>query len=409
MKNHSYVNASNPAQFSAKTIARTGVAVFAAVMTAYCAELSLPQSAAAPGANLLLPVNFVSQSASVTGIQFDLQYDSSALSLTANVGDAARTSGKTLYSRDQAPGLTRFLIVGLNQNLLVDGILINLSANVSSNAPAGTYPLKLRNVVATDGSGRAVTVKSVDGSITVQRTTATGSRLQSAGVLSGASFVPGPLAPGEIVTLLGAGIGPASPQLPTGSPTSTLLDGTSVLFDGTPAPLLYAAPNQINAITPYNINNKAPTELQITQRGPTIADLQLPVADTAPAIFTLDSSGTGQGAILNQDGTINSPSNPADKGSVVVLFATGAGQTDPPGTDGKIAADVLPKPLLPVSVQIDSADAKVLYAGAAPTLVAGVLQVNCVVPANARSGYTVSVVLTVGTTSSPAGVTLALK
>jgi uncharacterized protein (TIGR03437 family) len=211
-----------------------------------------------------------------------------------------------------------------------------------------------------------------------------------------------------MVTLVGAGIGPALPQLPAGSPTSTVLDGTGVLFDGTPAPLLYAAPNQVNAIAPYGIDKKVSTQVQVTQRGQAIADLQLSVADASPAIFTTDGSGVGQGAILNQDSTVNSPSNPAGKGSIIVMFATGAGQTDPAGIDGQIAGDTLPKPLLGVSAQIAGLDAKVLYAGAAPGMVAGVLQVNCLVPLDSPSGYAVPIVLSVGKTSSPAGVTVAI-
>ena len=387
------------------------LALFAAVTAANCAQLSLPSPTAPPASSLLLPVTFVSQSASVTGIQFDLQYDNSALSLSATIGETARTSGKTLYLWNLSPGQMRFLIVGLNRDPFVDGALINLFVNVSSNAPGGTYPLKLLNVVATDPSAQAVTVRPVDGVVAVQGIAGSGSRLQPAGVLNGASLLPGPVAPGEIVTLLGAGIGPPSPQLPNGSPTSPVLNGTSVLFDGTPAPLLYAAPNQVNAITPYGIHNKASALVEVTQRGQPVAAVLVSVVDTSPAVFTMDGSGVGPGAVLNQDYTVNSPSAPAEKGSVIMFFATGAGQTDPPGADGQITGDTLPlpQPLLPVTVQIGGLDAKVLYAGAAPGLVAGVLQVNCIVPSDSPSGYAVPIMLTVGNISSPAGVTLAIK
>jgi uncharacterized protein (TIGR03437 family) len=382
--------------------------IFAALTAANCAQLSLPTTTAPPATSLLLPVAFASQSASVSGIQFDLQYDISALSLTATVGDAARTSGKTLYFEDLAPGQRRFVIVGLNQDSFVDGTLINLFASVSSNAAGGTYPLKLLNVVATDPSAQAVTINPVAGGITVQGTAGSGSRLQPEGVLNGASLLPGPVAPGEIITLLGAGIGPSSPQQPSQSPTSTALNGTSVLFDGTPTPLLYAAPNQVNAIAPYALQNEASTQVQITQAGQPVAQLLISVVASAPAIFTVDGSGVGPGAILNQDNTQNSPSNPAEKGSVVMLFATGAGQTNPPGADGQITGSILPKPLLPVSVQIGGLEARVVYAGAAPGMVAGILQVNCVVPMEAPSGYAVPILLSVGKTSSQAGVTLAI-
>jgi uncharacterized protein (TIGR03437 family) len=295
-----------------------------------------------PAPAFVLAASFTSQSASATGIQFDLQYDNSALRLITTVGEAARMSGKTLSLGNPALGQMRFLIVGLNRKPIIDGTLVNVFVNLSPTAPSGTYALKLLNVVATDSSAQAVTVGAIDGGITVQGSAGSGSRLQPAGVLNGASLRPGPVASGEIVTLVGAGIGPASPQMPTVSPTNTVLDGTSVLFDGTPAPLLYVTPNQINVIAPYGLSKKVSTELQVTQRGQAIADLRLSVADAAPAIFTMDGSGVGQGAILNQYSTVNSPSIPAEKGSIIVVFATGAGQMYPPGTDGQIAGDTLP-------------------------------------------------------------------
>src|SRR5205085_2772578 len=140
-----------------------------------------------------------------------------------------------------------------------------------------------------------------------------------------------------------------------------------------------------------------------------VAQTQLSGAAAAPALFTANSSGTGQGAILNQDGTANGASAPAARGSVVALFATGAGETSPSGVDGAISGDPLPRPTLPVSVKIGGVDAEILYAGAAPGLVAGVLQVNCRIPASVSSGSSVPVVLTAGTASSRIGVTLAVK
>ncbi len=308
------------------------------------------------------------------------------------VGAAARAAAKSLNFWDLAPGQRRFVIAGLNQNPLADGVLANLFANVTSTAPAGAYPLKLLNVVASDPSAQAVAVQTVDGAVTVQGSANSGAPLQSAGVLSAASLLPGPVAPGEIVTLLGAG-----------------LSGVTVLFDGTPAPLLYSAPNQVNAIAPYSIRNKASTQLQVVQQGQPLAALSIPVVAAAPAIFTVDGSGVGPGAILNQDYSVNSPSNPAAAGSAIMIFATGAGQTNPPGVDGQLAAAPLPQPVLPVSVQIAGLDAQVLYAGAAPGLIAGMLQVNCLVPLDSPSGLTVPIVLTIGTTPSQSPVTLAIQ
>jgi uncharacterized protein (TIGR03437 family) len=394
---------------AAKVALLASVAFFAQSPVVLSSQVSLPGQSAAPGSSIVIPVAFATQGGSVSGVQFDLQYNSSAMSLAATVGDAARNSGKRPYLADLAPDKRRFLVVGFNQNLIPDGTLVNLFVNLNPNAPNGVYRLKLSNIVGTDPDGRAAPVTGTDGEVTVQGAVGQAVRLQPVGVLSGASLLFGPVAPGEVVTLFGSGIGPASPQEPTDSQSSTDLAGTRVLLDGTPAPLLFAALNQINAVVPYGVSGKAATKVQVTYQGQVIAVLFLSVTATAPAIFTLDSSGVGPGAILNQDKTVNSPSNPTGKGSVVELYATGAGQTDPPGKDGQVAGDALSKPVLPVSVQIGGLDAGVLYAGAAPGLIAGVLQVNCQVPANVATGYSVPVVLTVGRASSQPGVTLAVQ
>ena len=107
---------------------------------------------------------------------------------------------------------------------------------------------------------------------------------------------------------------------------------------------------------------------------------------------------------------MNSASNGAVPGSVVSIFATGEGQTNPPGIDGSINAPTLPvpAPLLPVTAQIAGQPAQVTYYGAAPGELAGVLQVNAVVPANVQRGTSVSVVIQEGTASSET-VTLFIK
>jgi uncharacterized protein (TIGR03437 family) len=132
------------------------------------------------------------------------------------------------------------------------------------------------------------------------------------------------------------------------------------------------------------------------------------VALTAPGIFTADSTGSGQAAVLNQDGSLNSASNPASPGTIITLYATGEGQTNPAGVDGKIANSApYPAPIQPVSVLIGDLAGVVQYAGAAPQLVAGVMQVNVQVPTGIAASAAVPVVLTVGGVASPA-VTIAV-
>ena len=375
--------------------------------TAFSSQIILPNESAAPGATILVQLGFASQTSSVSGVQLDIQYDSSVLSLAATLGDSAMSSGKNLYAVDLAANEKRFLIIGLNQILIADGNLMNLYVKISPNAPKGAYSLALSSVCGTDPLGQPLVVTGTNGTLTV--TAGSVGQPQLTGIENSGSFLRGPLAPGELVTLVGTGIGPSSAQIPSGSATNTVLGGTSVLFDSKPAPLLYAAPNQINAIVPYGVSGETTTQVTVTAQGQTIATTAQNVAAAASAIFTIDASGTGPGAILNQDSTVNSPSNPAAKGSIVSIYATGAGQTTPPGVDGQVTGTVLPTPLLPISVQIGGLDAKVLYAGAAPGLISGVVQVNALIPPDDVSGPAVPIVLEIGQNASQVGVSVSIQ
>lgn len=231
------------------------------------------------------------------------------------------------------------------------------------------------------------------------------------GVVNAASGASGGVAPGEIVVVYGSSLGPAALaglQLAGDGTVATSTGNTQVLFDGVPAPMVYALAGQVAAIVPYEVWTESSTQMQVISNGVKSNVAALPVVASTPGLFTATSSGSGQGSILNQDESVNSASNPAALGSVVILFGTGEGQTSPLGIDGLIAGTVLPSPISPVSVTIGGVNATVEYAGAAPGLVAGVLQVNAVVPNGLTTGNQ-PVVLTVGSTSSRAGVTVAVK
>ncbi|HEY1337847.1 MAG TPA: SBBP repeat-containing protein [Bryobacteraceae bacterium] len=238
-----------------------------------------------------------------------------------------------------------------------------------------------------------------------------GGTVPQAGVLNAASFLGGPIAPGEMVTIFGTRIGPDVLTGSTVGPDGILANRvaeTRVLFDGVPAPLIYVSATQISAMTPYAVGGKSSTVLQVEYKGLKSNALTIPVASCSPAIFTADTSGKGQASIANQDGSYNSKDNPADKGSIITFYATGEGQTDPPGVDGKVAMSVYPKPIQPVSVEIGGVNAELLYFGAAPQAVAGVFQLNVKVPDSAGSGQQ-SLVLKVGNCGSPANVTMAVR
>jgi len=358
----------------------------------FASQLSIPNQSAGPNASVSVPVIFSPQSGSVSAVQFDLHYDTSAMNIIVIVGDAARNARKSVYYIDVAPGHRRFLVVGTNQNSIPAGTLINLFLNLNPSS-TGAYPLTFSNTSAADPNGQPVTTTTSDGVVTVEGPS--GAPLEPQGVLNGASLLSGSVSPGEIITLMGNGIG--------------VPGVTSMLFDSTPAPLLYVGQNQINAVVPYEVNDQGVTQMQVSIAGSVIVGFPLPVAASTPAIFTLDSSGTGQGAILNQDLTLNSSSNPAQRGSIAVIYATGAGQTNPPGVDGQIAGVVPPLPILPVTVSIGGINCPVLYAGGAPGLISGVLQINCQIAESVTPGDAVPVSVTVGNAPSPPGVTVAVQ
>jgi uncharacterized protein (TIGR03437 family) len=231
-------------------------------------------------------------------------------------------------------------------------------------------------------------------------------------VTNAASFAPGPIAPGEMVTIFGTFLGPPSLtpfQLTPAGTVSTTLAGTQVFFDTFAAAMVYTSAGQVSAIVPYEVAGRATTQVLVKYLGVASNAVTVRVIDSAPAIFVTDA--TGQGAIINQDNTVNSTQNGAAPLSVVSIYATGEGQTNPAGVDGSIAGSSLPlpKPLLPVTVQIGGLPAEVTYAGAAPSLPAGVFQVNARIPAGVVRGTSAAVSVAVGTASSQAGVTVAIK
>jgi uncharacterized protein (TIGR03437 family) len=223
------------------------------------------------------------------------------------------------------------------------------------------------------------------------------------------------VAPGDIVVLYPKNAGPAvlaGAQLGDDHRVTTSLGDTRVLFDGIPAPMAYSVNGEIGAVVPYGIS-KSTTEVVVEYQGVRSPPVTLKVVESAPALFTLDSSGKGQAAMLNEMGCCNSAHDPEARGSIAVLYATGAGQTVPGSIDGEISsrphtADY-PRPDQRVQVTVGGEPAEITYAGAAPNAVAGLLQVNFRVPATAPIGDAVPLVLTVGGHRSPDAVTMAVR
>ena len=187
------------------------------------------------------------------------------------------------------------------------------------------------------------------------------------------------------------------------------LAGTQVLIGGVAAPILYAQSGLIGAIVPYEVAGQTIVPIEVDYQGAPSAPASFAITSVSPAIFTADASGQGQGAILNQDNSQNGPLNPASQGSMVTLFAEGAGSMNPPAADGTIVGSAVSQPVAPVSVLVDGQPAQIMYAGDVQGGVSGVLQVNFQVPQPATTGSAVSVVLTVGPSQSQAGITMAIQ
>jgi uncharacterized protein (TIGR03437 family) len=230
-------------------------------------------------------------------------------------------------------------------------------------------------------------------------------------VANAASSVAGPIAPGEVVTVYGTGIGPATltqfSLLPSGY-FPTTVGGTSVTFNSVAAPVIYASATAVAAVVPYEIAGSATANVTVTVNGNPSTTAIVPIANAAPGIFTLNATGSGQAAALNSDGTVNGASNPAKVGSTISLFVTGEGLVSPSGVTGKPApSSPLLQPVLGVGVVIGNQAAAVSFAGSAPTLI-GLMQVNVQIPGQVAPGNAVPVVVSVGGTPSQSSATIAI-
>jgi uncharacterized protein (TIGR03437 family) len=330
-------------------------------------------------------INFIAKLAPVSSsLIYSAQFDGDSFGITSIAADndgsvyAAGSTATTLLppagpAMQPCPGTA-----SLSNPLL-------LKLNPAGSAPTySSFDQHARLVLAPDGSLylagtslRRITALDQPGD----------AFLLPACVLNGASFVshldygqPG-ISPGEIVTLKGTGLGPM-----TASP-----DGTQVLFDGFPAPLLYVQDAQINAMAPYNIAGKAQTVIQVKYNGQTTRDVTIPVSPVSPALF---EQPNGIPWVLNQNGTVNSADNPVARGGYLTLYLTGGGQTSPPSTDGQVwhTAGGL---AAPVTAELDNYGADgavhgpaiVAYAGPSPGSISGLQQINIQIPANLPDAF----------------------
>ena len=233
------------------------------------------------------------------------------------------------------------------------------------------------------------------------------------GIVNAASLAGGAVAPGELVSIFGTDFGPPGLDVATVSNNqlATSLNNVIVDFNGIRAVIAARTPNQINAFVPPELAllRLDAVSVVVDVDHTKSAAVTVPLAPSAFGLSTADASGSGQGAILNQDGSYNSANNPAAPGSVVTLFGTGEGALDSPTWDGALViTQPFPKPVQPVSVTIGGEEAPILYAGEAPLLPVGVLQINAQVPSGVASG-SLPVVVSIGGSPTTRTVTVAIR
>src|SRR5579883_1594953 len=233
-----------------------------------------------------------------------------------------------------------------------------------------------------------------------------------AALQNSASSASGIVSPGMVFTLYGSGIGPAAltgASLDANGRLATTQAGVSITFDGNPAPIVYVSNGQVAGVAPYEIAGNTSTQVVVQYNGQNSAPFTVPVASTAPGLFSVDFSGSGRAVAFNQDTSLNSDSNPAPKGSIVTLFGTGEGQTNPSGVDGQIAMPgLLPAPAASCTATVGGIPANVLYCGAVPFVVEGELQLNLQLSPNTPSGDQ-PVVVTIGSAKSQPSLTIAIQ
>jgi uncharacterized protein (TIGR03437 family) len=237
-------------------------------------------------------------------------------------------------------------------------------------------------------------------------------------VSDAASYVAGAVAPGEMVVLSGTGLGPdplvAFLDPGVGVPIDTTLSGVSVDFDTYHAPIIFVSSTQVAVMVPYAVAGQTTTQVKLSYSSQTSNTVTLNVAASVPSVFTINA-GTGQAAACNIDEStgvwsINSDTNSVSRGGLIAIYATGQGVTTPVSADGEIATALSTAPYdAAISAMIGGTSATVVYAGYAPGMVVGILEVQLRVPQSIAASKTSALQLAVGSYTSQGGVTIAVK
>ena len=226
----------------------------------------------------------------------------------------------------------------------------------------------------------------------------TGVFLNPQGVVNAASFAPAgnPIAPGEFIALFGSGLAKSLVTTVPPYPTGAGLNGVTVLINGKPAAIYFVSSGQINCIVPYATTGPTAT-IVVNNGGANSNTVTVPVALTAPGMFSSSQNGTGAGAIRHADASVVTASSPAVAGETVSLYLTGLGSVNPSPADG-VGAPGIANATTQVQVLVGGNPGTVTYSGLAPGF-PGLCQINVTLPA-LPPGASGSIPLAIATTNA---------
>jgi len=312
-----------------------------------------------PGATRFL-LGEVSQPAPlVSAMAFAISSSAGACGVPVQMPDSVDSSGSGPAA---GPMVSQFTVCdGAQAAYEIDvGTAQGFHAFATDLAPAGG---------STDLSGTAAAAYTATRPVLPLVVTLLTASVAANGVVSAASFTPG-IAPGGIMAIFGQGLAGAGGT-------------TAVDVDGAASQVFAATPFQVNALVPATV---APGNHVVRVRSPYgTAQQTVTVAAVAPEVFLLGSQGAG--AVVNQDGTLNSATNPIARGQYLTIYATGLGVVSPQGVYSVVS--------VPVTVVINGTELPVAFAGLAPGY-AGLYQVNVQIPTALAPGLGISLALKQG-------------
>jgi uncharacterized protein (TIGR03437 family) len=228
--------------------------------------------------------------------------------------------------------------------------------------------------------------------------------INAGGVVDSARYATS-IVGGSIAAVFGTNLAPAHVHNNV-LPLPTELGGVTVLVDGVPAPLFDVTSTQITFQVPWRLLAKTQATVAVVVNGFTSNAVTVMPAPFAPAIFTTNSQGTGQGAVLfNGSAVLVDSSNPARAGNLINIYATGLGGTIASVADGTAGSGSVMAANIPTAT-IGGIGAKVGFAGIAGFV--GLYQINVTIPEGVPSGSAVPLVLTIGSVASNT-VTIAIQ